>query len=83
MNIVCFGDSNTYGYDPRGYFGERYAADSRRGGDILAANTGWRVCNMGLNGREIPSSASPFPADTNLQIVMLGTNNLLQRKSPE
>lgn len=32
MNIVCFGDSNTYGYDPRGYFGERYAADSRRGG---------------------------------------------------
>ena len=21
MNIICFGDSNTYGYDPRGYFG--------------------------------------------------------------
>lgn len=24
MKIVCFGDSNTYGYDPRGYFGGQY-----------------------------------------------------------
>ena len=24
MKILCFGDSNTYGYDPRGYFGGRY-----------------------------------------------------------
>ena len=29
MNIICFGDSNTYGYDPRGYFGGRYGADCR------------------------------------------------------
>ncbi len=29
MNIICFGDSNTYGYDPRGYFGGRYEADNR------------------------------------------------------
>lgn len=29
MNVISFGDSNTYGYDPRGYFGGRYAADSR------------------------------------------------------
>ena len=29
MNVICFGDSNTYGYDPRGYFGGRYDADSR------------------------------------------------------
>ena len=29
MNIICFGDSNTYGYDPRGYFGGRYDGDSR------------------------------------------------------
>ena len=46
MNVICFGDSNTYGYDPRGYFGGRYDAGSRWV-DILAEETGWTVCNMG------------------------------------
>lgn len=82
MKIICFGDSNTYGYDPRGYFGGRYDADSRWV-DILAAATGWSVYNMGENGREIPSAAPAFPADTDLLIVMLGTNDLLQGCSPE
>lgn len=82
MNVICFGDSNTYGYDPRGYFGGRYDADSRWV-DTLAAQTGWTVFNMGQNGREIPSSAPSFPADTDLLIVMLGTNDLLQGRSPE
>ena len=82
MNIICFGDSNTYGYDPRGYFGGRYDADSRWV-DILAVETGWTVYNMGQNGREIPSSAPFFLADTDLLIVMLGTNDLLQGRSPE
>ena len=40
MNVICFGDSNTYGYDPHGYFGGRYDADSRWV-DILAGETGW------------------------------------------
>lgn len=82
MNVICYGDSNTYGYDPRGYFGGRYDADSRWV-DILAAETSWTVCNMGQNGREIPSAASAFPDDTDLLIVMLGTNDLLQGRSPE
>ena len=82
MNVMCFGDSNTYGYDPRGYFGGRYDADSRWV-DILAAETGWTICNMGQNGREIPFAAPAFPADTDLLIVMLGTNDLLQGCSPE
>ena len=77
MKVICFGDSNTYGYDPRGYFGGRYDADSRWV-DILAANTGWTIYNMGQNGREIPSAAPNLPADTNLLIVMLGINDLLQ-----
>lgn len=55
MNVICFGDSNTYGYDPRGYFGGRYGADCRWV-DILAAETGWTISNMGQNGREIPST---------------------------
>lgn len=82
MKVICFGNSNTYGYDPRGYFGGRYDADCRWV-DILAAETGWTVCNMGQNGREIPSAAPVFPDDTDLLIVMLGTNDLLQGRSPE
>ncbi|WP_130869050.1 GDSL-type esterase/lipase family protein [Intestinimonas massiliensis (ex Afouda et al. 2020)] len=82
MKVICFGDSNTYGYDPRSYFGGRYDADSRWV-NILAAETGWEVRNMGQNGREIPSAASSFPADTDLLIVMLGTNDLLQGRSPK
>lgn len=82
MNVICFGDSNTYGYDPRSYLGGRYDPDSRWV-DILAMETEWSISNMGQNGREIPSAALAFPADTDLLIVMLGTNDLLQGRSPE
>lgn len=82
MNIICFGDSNTYGYDPRSYLGGRYDADNRWV-DILAAETGWAVRNLGENGRGIPAKAPDFPTDTDLLIVMLGTNDLLQGRSPE
>ena len=82
MKVICFGDSNTYGYNPRGYFGGRYDADCRWV-DILAAETGWDICNMGQNGREIPAAVPVFPVDSDLLIVMLGTNDLLQGRSPE
>ena len=29
MRILCFGDSNTYGYDPRGFLGDGYDAGDR------------------------------------------------------
>lgn len=80
--VICFGDSNTYGYDPRSWLGGRYDADSRWV-DILAAETGWTVQNMGVNGREIPRTAPCLPPDTDLLIVMLGSNDLLQGHSPE
>ena len=82
MSIICFGDSNTYGYDPRGYFGGRYNADSRWV-DILATEIGWTISNMGQNGREIPSAVPIMSANTDLLIIMLGTNDLLQGCSPE
>lgn len=82
MNTICFGDSNTYGYDPRSYLGVRYNPDSRWV-DILAAETGWIIRNLGQNGLEIPSASPAFPVDTDLLIVMLGTNDLLQGRSPE
>lgn len=82
MKVICFGDSNTYGYDPRSWLGDRYDANSRWV-DILTAKTGWEVYNMGQNGREIPRLAPTFPADTDLLILMLGTNDLLQGHNPE
>lgn len=80
--VICFGDSNTYGYDPRSWLEGRYGAGSRWV-DILAAETGWTVCNMGVNGRDIPRTAPDIPSDTDLLIVMLGSNDLLQGHSPE
>lgn len=82
MNVTCFGDSNTYGYDPRSFLGGRYDPD-HRWVDILAAETGWTVYNMGQNGREIPTALPSIPSDTDLLILMLGTNDLLQGLSPE
>ena len=51
MKLWCFGDSNTYGYDPCGFFGGRYAAPWP---ELLAGKTGFQVINDGKNGRMIP-----------------------------
>ena len=82
VRILCFGDSNTYGYDPRGYFGDRYGAEDRWV-DLLAKQTGWEVINGGANGREIPRNpyALRLPTEhtsVDIFLVMLGTNDLLQ-----
>ena len=80
MKVVCYGDSNTWGYDPRGYFGGQY---DHPWPEILAVKTGWNVVNEGTNGREIPKLPVSFPTDTDLLIIMLGTNDLLQFWTPE
>jgi len=80
--VVCYGDSNTYGFDPRGYLGGRYAPDSRWP-DLLASKNGWTVVNEGMNGRRIPRTAISILPDTNLLVIMLGTNDLLQGTSPK
>ena len=87
MRILCFGDSNTYGYDPRGFFGDRYGAEDRWV-DLLAKQTGHQVINAGINGREIPRGALRLPLPVELQsvdmfLVMLGTNDLLQGVTPK
>ena len=81
MKVLCFGDSNTYGYDPRSFLGGRYSPESRWV-DLLAARTGWDVCNLGENGRAIPRYAPSLPAGIDLLVVMLGTNDLLQGEAP-
>ena len=80
MKVICYGDSNTFGYDPRSYFGSRY---DNPWPEILASKTGWNVINQGMNGREIPKIPDLFPSDTDLLIIMLGTNDLLQSQTPE
>ena len=82
VRLLCFGDSNTYGYDPRGFFGDRYDAEDRWV-DLLAARTGHECINAGANGREIPRNPYALrllnehtPVD--IFLVMLGTNDLLQ-----
>ncbi|MBQ2959793.1 MAG: lipase [Oscillospiraceae bacterium] len=85
MKIICFGDSNTFGYDPRSYFGGRYSADSRWV-DILAEKSGWEIKNYGQNGRSIPGFDMEYELLGNifekekaqLLIIMLGSNDLLQ-----
>ena len=80
MKVICYGDSNTYGYDPRSYLGSRYDTPWT---DILAYLSGWEVENQGENGREIPKTSIHFPENTDLLIIMLGTNDLLQFWTPE
>ena len=57
--LLCFGDSNTYGYDPRSYIGERYPADVRWTGLLGSSYT---VVNAGQNGRGIPRRAAETSA---------------------
>ena len=85
MKILCFGDSNTYGYDPRDVVSDRYGAEDRWV-DLLAKQTGHEVINAGTNGREIPRNPYALRlltkhAPVDIFLVMLGTNDLLQGAS--
>ena len=85
MRILCFGDSNTFGYDPRGFFGDRYGSGDRWV-DLLAKQIGYELINAGANGREIPRNPYTLRlltehAPVDIFLVMLGTNDLLQGAS--
>ncbi len=81
--ILCLGDSNTFGYDPRSYLGSRYPAGVRWTGRI--AESGYEVVNDGVNGRafpreeELPAIAARFRRVLPLEavVILLGTNDLL------
>lgn len=82
--ILCYGNSNTYGYDPRSHLGGRYAETVRW--TALLNGPDWTVINEGENGRSIPRL--PWEIETAVQtialpkadmlILMLGSNDLLQ-----
>lgn len=90
-HLLCFGDSNTWGYVPAS--GQRFRHDVRWPGVLQARlGGGYRVIEEGLNGRTTvhedaeredrngrrllgPLLESHAPLD--LLIVMLGTNDLM------
>lgn len=83
--ILCYGDSNTYGYDPRSYLGGRYPETVRW--TSLLGRDGYEVINEGENGRCIPRADDEITAvvqslrrsEAEMLIVMLGSNDLLRR----
>lgn len=88
--IVCIGDSNTWGYDPRGFGGGRYPA-AVRWTARLDSQPEWVIHNLGENGREIPHSAFALRllgqqlealAPLDGICLMLGSNDLLCGASP-
>ena len=85
MRILCFGDSNTYGFDPRDFWGESYDPDNRWV-DLLAKHTKCEVINDGSNGRTIPVDPHLLLSriqyvNADILLIMLGTNDLLQGAS--
>ncbi len=85
MVIYCYGDSNTWGYDPRPYIGNRYPEEIRWTA-ILGKLSGCRIVNDGMNGREIPRDSGAdmlverlraFVDDEVHLLIMLGSNDLM------
>ena len=91
--IVFYGDSNTYGYDPRGFLGMRYPEEIRWTSMIWKHFKGeYEIIEEGQNGRCLPR----FPGDesflkritgmltkNDIFVVMLGTNDILLTDHPD
>ena len=89
-NILCFGDSNTWGYEP--LVARRYPADVRWPGVLQdSLGDGFRVIEEGLNGRTNIMNEEERPIRSGLEVlpvlleshrpldlvvIMLGTNDL-------
>ena len=82
--IFAFGDSNTYGFDPRMGGTGRYPKDIRWTG-VIDQMYEYEVNNQGYNGLSIPASDSAIASlgrsikewSPDLTLIMLGSNDLL------
>ncbi|SFN98270.1 Lysophospholipase L1 [Pseudobutyrivibrio sp. UC1225] len=88
--LILFGDSNTYGYDPRGFLGGRYPAEIRWTTHVKEAlKDNYDVIEEGMNGRQLPSIEYGYFTNliTDLSaedifVMMLGTNDILLTYNP-
>ncbi|MBE6017231.1 MAG: hypothetical protein E7233_06440 [Lachnospiraceae bacterium] len=90
--LVFYGDSNTYGYDPRDFSGWRYPEKSIWVSLVAEAlKDVFDVENEGVNGRRIPTGRF-YSYDTGLIgslsendifAIMLGTNDILMNIEPD
>lgn len=90
---LIYGDSLTYGFDPRGFYESRFP-ESVRWTDVLRRRlTGeWDIIVEAMNGREIPNAKHEIETARDLVIshtpidvfaVMLGTNDYLNMYQPD
>ena len=86
--MICVGDSNTFGYDPRNFWGGRY---DHSWPELLAHELGCQTVNLGENGRTIPDALTWKSLDQDIcwelpashLLVMLGTNDVLNAVRPD
>ena len=91
--LLLYGDSNTYGYDPRGMLGMRYPEDIRWTTLVSRALSGrYDVIAKGMNGRELPSlprdvrileNLTDSLKENDIFFIMLGTNDILLTNHPD
>lgn len=83
LRILCFGDSNTYGYDPRLGSTGRYPESQRWTGRLNALQD-VHVRNLGMNGARIPRNANYveeicLSESPDLITIMFGSNDVLEK----
>ena len=89
--LVLFGDSNTYGYDPRGTLGGRYPAEVRWATIVKTVlSDSYEVIEVGMNGRMLPGVEHGYfvellsgLASEDTVVMMLGTNDVLLSYRPD
>ena len=87
--IYAFGDSNTYGFDPRMGGMGRYPKEIRWTG-VIDIRPDHKVNNQGYNGLSIPKSDRDIILigrgikewDPDLVLIMIGSNDLLSMPTP-
>ena len=88
--LILFGDSNTYGYDPRGFLGGRYPEEVRWTTHVREAlKDRYEIVEEGLNGRMLPelgyglfTTVIQGLSREDVFVMMLGTNDILLTNHP-
>ena len=88
--LILFGDSNTYGYDPRGFLGGRYPEEVRWTTHVKEAlKDSYEIVVEGMNGRMLPelgyglfTTVIQGLSREDVFVMMLGTNDILLTRHP-